>query len=234
MDDTTPLRVERFTILDRERSLQLLGESFTVRSRAWLRRSQMTEWWGSLLIEKQVFYAIGLFSLAVLLLQILLTLIGVGHHGDVDFSGHGGHDSGIGLLTVRTVTAFFVGFGWTGAIMLNHGYSMAAAIAAGTATGAAFLLGTGFLVRNLLRLQSSGGNVDYNNAIGSVGTVYTTIPAAEVGGGQLELTIQGRLMMAEAYTKAAWNLKPNSKARVIALIGPSTLLVEPLASSPDA
>jgi hypothetical protein len=193
----------------------------------------MTEWWNSLLIEKQIFYAIGLFSLAVLLLQILLTLVGVGHH-DADFSGHGDHDSGMGLVTVRTVTAFFVGFGWTGAIMLNRGHSITAAIIAGTLTGAVFLLATGFLIHNLLRLQSSGGNVDYNNAIGSVGTVYTTIPAAEAGGGQIELTIQGRLMMAEAYTKATWNLKPNSKAKVVALVGRSTLLVEPLTNSPDA
>jgi len=193
----------------------------------------MTDWWNSLLIERQIFYAIGLFSLAVLLLQILLTLLGVGHH-DADFTGHGDHDSGMGLVTVRTVTAFFVGFGWTGAIMLNHGYSMVAAIVAGTATGAVFLLATWFLIHNLLRLQSSGGNVDYNNAIGVVGTVYTTIPAAEAGGGQIELMIQGRLMMAEAYTKAAWALKPNSKAKVTALIGRSTLLVEPLTNSPDA
>ena len=193
----------------------------------------MTEWWNSLLIERQIFYAIGLLSLAVLLLQILLTLVGVGHH-DADFSGHGEHDTGMGLLTVRTVTAFFVGFGWTGAIMLNHGYSVGAAIAAGAATGAAFLLSTWFLIRNLLRLQSGGGTIDYNNAIGSVGTVYTTIPAAEAGGGQIELMLQGRLMMAEAYTKATWNLKPNSKAKVIALIGRSTLLVEPLVNSPDA
>jgi uncharacterized membrane protein YfcA len=194
---------------------------------------QMTDWWNSLLIEKQIFYAIGLFSLAVLLLQIVLTLIGVGHH-DADFSGHGDHDSGMGLLTVRTVTAFFVGFGWTGVLMLNRGYSTPAAIAAGTGTGALFLFTTWFLIHNLLRLQSTGGNVDYNNALGTVGTVYVTIPAAEAGGGQIELTIQGRLMMAEAYTKAARNLLPNSKARVVGLIGQSTLLVEPLTNSPDA
>jgi hypothetical protein len=76
--------------------------------------------------------------------------------------------------------------------------------------------------------------VDYNNAIGAVGTVYSTIPAAEAGGGQLELTIQGRLMMAEAYTRAARNLPPNTKAKVVALIGRSTLLVEPLTNSPNA
>jgi hypothetical protein len=193
----------------------------------------MSDWWNSLLIEKQIFYAIGIFSLAVLLLQILLTLVGVGHH-DADFSGHGDHDSGMGLLTVRTVTAFFVGFGWAGVIMLNKGYSMIAAIGAGAATGAAFLLGTAFLIRNLLRLQSSGGNVDYNNAIGSVGTVYVTIPGAEAGGGQVELNVQGRLMMVDAYTKAASTLRPSSKVKVVGLIGGSTLLVEPLTNSPNA
>jgi hypothetical protein len=194
----------------------------------------MTEWWNSLLIEKQIFYAIGFLSIAILLLQILLVAIGVGHHGDADFSAHGDHGSGMGLLTVRTITAFFVGFGWTGVIMLNHGYSIVVAIVLGSATGMAFLLTTWFLVHNLLRLQSGGGNVDYKNAIGSVGTVYITIPAAEASGGQIELNIQGRLMMAEAYTKAPWSLKPNSKARVVALIGESTLLVEPLTNSPNA
>ena len=111
---------------------------------------------------------------------------------------------------------------------------MVAAILAGTGIGMVFLLVTWFLIRNLLRLQSGGGNVDYNNAVGTVGTVYTTIPAAQAGGGQIELMIQGRLMMAEAYTNATWNLRPNSKAKVIALIGRSTLLVEPLVNSPDA
>lgn len=191
----------------------------------------MIDWWSSLLIERQIFYAIGLVSLGVLVLQILLLVAGIdAHHGDADLSGHGDHGTGVGLLTVRTVTAFFVGFGWGGVILLNHGHSVPIAILGGAGTGLLFLLCTAFLIRNLLRLQSSG-NLDYHNAIGTVGTVYTTIPAAETGGGQLELVLQGRLMMAEAYTKSAELLKPGSKARVIDLIGQSTLLVEPLSQS---
>ncbi len=194
----------------------------------------MIDWWNSLLVDQQIFYAIGIFSISILLLQILLTAIGIdAHHGDADLSGHGDHESGLGLLSIRTVTAFFVGFGWTGAIMLNHGHSLIAAIAAGTGTGLAFLLTTAFLIRNLLRLQSSG-NLDYRNAVGIVGTVYTTVPAAESGGGQIELMLQGRLMMAEAYTKAARDLKPGSKVRVVDLIGQSTLLVDPLTNPPNA
>ncbi|HMJ06733.1 MAG TPA: hypothetical protein VK474_10800 [Chthoniobacterales bacterium] len=189
----------------------------------------MTHWWYSLLLEKQIFYGIGSIALGVLVIQLLLTILGLGGDHDVDLSGHGDHDSGLGLLTIRTITAFFVGFGWGGIILLNNGYALVIAILGGTAAGTVFLFATWFLIHNLLRLQSSG-NLVYANAIGSVGSVYSTIPAAEAGGGQLELVLQGRLMMAEAYTKFSRDLKPGSKARVVALIGQSTLVVEPLAS----
>ena len=79
----------------------------------------------------------------------------------------------------------------------------------------------------LLRLQSSG-NLEYGNAVGTVGTVYSTIPAAEAGSGQLEVMVQGRLITAEARTQSSPALKPGTQARVIALVGQSTLLVEPL------
>ena len=142
----------------------------------------MIEWWHGLLLEKQIFYGIGIFSLALLLCQILLSFIGLDHHSDVSVGTD--HDSGLGLFSVRTVTAFFAGFGWTGGILLNHGYSIFVAIAGGIGVGAVFLFATAFLIVNLLRLQGSG-NIDYQNAVGTVGTVYTTIPAAEAGGGNL-------------------------------------------------
>ena len=85
----------------------------------------------------------------------------------------------------------------------------------------------------LLRLQGSG-NLNYRNAIGVIGTVYSTIPGQERAGGQLELLVQGRLITAEAYSRTAQDLKPGSKARVIDLIGQSTLLVEPLTNLPNA
>ena len=79
---------------------------------------------------------------------------------------------------------------------------MGPAIARAVVVGALFLLGTALLVRNLLKLQSSG-NLDYANAVGTIGTVYFTIPAAESGGGQLSLMMQGRLITADARTQSA-------------------------------
>lgn len=187
----------------------------------------MTAWWQSLVPESQIFYAIGIVSLVALLFQMLLTLLGFGGAHDADIGAHHDHESGSWLINVRTVMAFMSGFGWAGGILMNRGYSLGPAMARAVVVGALFLFGTALLVRNLLKLQSSG-NLDYANAIGTVGTVYSTIPAAEKGRGQMELMVQGRLITAEARTQSSPDLKPGTKARVVALIGQSTFLVEPL------
>ena len=187
----------------------------------------MTAWWQSLVPESQIFYAIGIVSLVSLLFQMLLTLLGFAGAHDPDVGAHHDHESGSWLINVRTVMAFLSGFGWAGGILVNRGYSVGPAIARATVVGALFLFGTALLVRSLLRLQSSG-NLDYANAVGTIGTVYSTIPAREAGGGQLELLVQGRLITANARTQSSPDLKPGTKARVVALIGQSTFLVEPL------
>jgi membrane protein implicated in regulation of membrane protease activity len=187
----------------------------------------LIEWWQSLVAESKIFYAIGIVSLVLLLFQMLMTILGLGGDHDHELGGHGDHEHGWGLITVRTVMAFLSGFGWAGGILLNRGYEVGPAIFRAVVVGALFLLATAVLVRNLLKLESSG-NLDYKNAIGTVGTVYSTIPSAEAGNGQLELMMQGRLITAVARTQSSPDLKPGTQARVVALIGQSTLLVEPL------
>jgi len=109
----------------------------------------------------------------------------------------GDHSSGLGLFSIRGITAFFVGFGWTGIIALKAGYSLTVAIIFGILAGGILMGGMLVLLRTLLGLQSSG-TLDYANAIGQIGTAYTTIPPNQKAGGQVEVLIQGRLSMAEA------------------------------------
>ena len=187
----------------------------------------MTAWWQSLVPESQIFYAIGIVSLVALLFQMLLTIVGFAGAHDADIGAHHDHDSGSWLINVRTVMAFLSGFGWAGGILMNRGYSVGPAIARATVIGALFLLGTALLVRNLLKLQSSG-NLDYASAVGAIGTVYCTIPGRDSGRGQVELLVQGRLITADARTESSPELKPGTKARVVGLIGQTTFLVEPL------
>jgi hypothetical protein len=182
-------------------------------------------WWNTLNLELQVFYGLGIISLVVLLIQMLLSVFaGMDHDYDV---GGGDHGSGIGFFSIRGVTAFFTGFGWTGALMLKNGYGVTAAIIAGTLVGGALMFGIFLLMKSMMRLQSNG-TLDFNNAIGQIGTVYVTIPASQKAGGQVELLLQGRLTMAEALSRGAEPLHPGTKVTIVEKIGHATLIVEPL------
>lgn len=182
-------------------------------------------WWNELNLELQIFYAIGIIALLVLLIQLALSVFG--GMDDTYEIGHGDHGDGLSFFSIRGVTAFFVGFGWSGVISLKAGVGVIGAIAIGTAVGLLLMIGIFLLMKSMLRLQSSG-TLDFANAVGQVGTVYVTIPADRKAGGQVELLIQGRLTMADALSRGVEPLRPGTKVTIVEKIGSSTLIVEPL------
>lgn len=186
----------------------------------------MELWWGALNLELQIFYGIGLIALLALFLQMALLLFG-GVDDATDVGHAGGHESGLGVFSFRGITAFFLGFGWTGVIALKAGLSLGIAISLGLLVGGVLMVAIFLLMRSMMRLQSSG-TLDYHNAVGEVGTVYVTVPGEGRAGGQVEVMIQGRLTVAEALQKGATSLSPGTKVRVVETMGRSTLLVEPL------
>lgn len=182
-------------------------------------------WWDALNLELRLFYGIGIIALLVLLLQLALSVFG--GMEDHNFDHHGDHPSGLSFFSIRGVTAFFVGFGWTGVIALNAGWGLIGAIAAGLVVGLILMFGIFLLMTSMLRLQSNG-TLDFSNAIGTIGTVYVTVPSGQKPGGQVELLLQGRLTMADALSRSDVSLPPGTKVTIVEKIGHSTLVVEPL------
>ena len=188
----------------------------------------MAEWWNGLTGLQQIFYGVGtLFSL-ILILQTVLMLFGIDHnvphgadiaHGD----GSGADAAGIHVLSIRTIVAFFVGFGWGGAAASGLGAVPSILVAA--VTGTAFMLGVFWLMKCLFSLRYSG-TLDYGTAVGQVGSVYMAIPAEQAGNGQVEVMIQGRLQVLPACTKAKEKIPSRTKVRVVGTADPQTLLVE--------
>jgi hypothetical protein len=192
-------------------------------------------WWNGMGLELQIFYAIGLISSLIILIQVLLMFLGIGADMDVDdFSGADGGDpsDGLHLLSVRTITAFFMGFGWTGVIALRNSYILEIALIFAIFAGLTFMAVIFYLLKSLHSLRESG-TLDYQNAIGSMGVVYTSIPANESGSGQVEITIQGRLCCVHAYTTSVEKLLSKSRVKVIDIVDPQTLLVEPITRKTD-
>ena len=188
----------------------------------------MNNWWEALNFELQLFYGIAIISLAVLAIQVLLALVfGMDDGADAGGMDVGDHDSGMGIFSIRGVTAFFTGFGWTGVICTKQGLGLPLTLLLALMVGGSLMVAIYLMMRSLIRLQSSG-TLDYGNAVGQVGTVYLTIPPVQRSGGQVETMIQGRLVTAEALQKGSVPLHPGTKVKVVERIGSTTLIVEPL------
>ena len=186
----------------------------------------ISSWWDALNFELQMFYGVAVISLVALVFQIILSVVfGMDHGADVPDVGD--HDSGMGIFSVRGVTAFFTGFGWTGVVCTKQGLGLPVTLAIALAVGGVLMIGIFVMMRSFMRLQSDG-NIDYSNAVGQLGTVYVTIPPVQRAGGQVETMIQGRLITTEALQKGSQPLKPGTKVKVVERIGSSTLIVEPL------
>lgn len=187
----------------------------------------METWWHHLNLPLQIFYGTGIIAGIVLVIEVFLTLFGVNHHDLSD--GAVDHPDQLGILSVRTITGFFFGFGWSGAMAARSGLGLTAALGVACAVGALFLLGIYGLMRLLFSLRSSG-TLDYKNAIGQVATVYVTVPPGRLGGGQVEVLIQGRVQTISCMTSHTESLPPQTKVRVVGLIDQGTLEVQPLTS----
>lgn len=194
----------------------------------------MEAWWNALGTPLQIYYGIAIVTTFLLFLQLVLSLIGLDH--DVDgFDGGGfdgadaldGHDSGVSVLSVRSVIAFFTGFGWGGVVSLRQGLSVFAATVVATVAGVALTAMILGLMRILYGMRYSG-TLDYNNAIGVVGNVYLPIPGDMAGPGQVEVLVQGRLAVVQAFTRSAQKIPNRTRVRVVDTLDQQTLLVEPL------
>ncbi len=186
----------------------------------------MISWWTSLSTDLQIFWAIGIVFLVITVLQLLLSLLGIG--GEVaDFDVPGGDSSsGAGIFSSQTLSAFFLGFGWVGAIVRNAGVSLTLSIIIAALLGFVVMGAMYLLVRLLLSLQSKG-NIDYSSAVGHEATVYVTLPGSdEDGGGQIQLTLQGRMRVASARKVSPGPASPGQKVRITGMFAETTFMVE--------
>ena len=193
----------------------------------------MNEWWTALGGENKIFYGIAIVSSAVMFIQLVLTLIGGAFDApDGDFEVEG-TDGDLGVLSVRTICAFFVGFGWGGIMALNqYGDNIFIATVAGFITGSIFLFAVLWTMRGLYSLRADG-TIDIRNAVGSIGSVYLPIPPHREGTGQIQVMVQGRAREVIALTDSETTIENRTRVEVLGKIDQRTVLVGPIESKTE-
>jgi hypothetical protein len=185
--------------------------------------------WNDEAVTSQIFWGIGLLGLFLIILQAIFGVL-IGHDGDTSSSGsvdlHGGHGGGSSVVSIKTVSAMLLGFGFGGAILEKNGFSTGISalggIGVGVVIGAAYFA----LMNSLYRLKSDGTSV-LTEALNRTGTVYMRIPGNVSGAGEIQVSFCGRLQNVRAYTRGL-DLPTGTAVRVVALHGDAALMVEKL------
>jgi len=163
----------------------------------------------------------------VFLLRLGLLLAGGLDHGldfDADAAPHSDTTDIFQLFTVQGLAAFAMGFGWggLGALRGAHWPWLVALLFGGLCgLGMAWLLR--FLMSGLRSLETSG-NIPPDAAIGEIGDVYLTIPAAGAGRGQVRVNVRQHQRIFDATTDGV-TLPTQSRVRVVGVNPDRSLLV---------
>ena len=199
--------------------------------------------WSGGAMEK-VYLGCAVLGGTVMVCQFLLTLLGLGDHGDMaidhdvphDFghdhagAAHGAdheHDQGwfVGILSFRALVAAVTFFGLGGMIgtasdKIDDGLQP---FWLAVAFGISAMVLVAWMMRGLSKLRADG-TMRIDRTVGATGTVYLPVPGELAGTGKVTLTVQGRTVELAAVTEGN-PLPTGSKIVAVAVVNPSTVEV---------
>lgn len=185
----------------------------------------LNAWWADMDTTEHTFWSISLIATLLLVVQTLVSLVGIDsdapefEHGDI-----GG--DGFSALSLRGILAFLTFFGWTALIVLEKNGQFWLALPIAVVAGLAAMFAVAYAMFALQKLDQSG-NVDVAQAIGASGEVYLPIPAQRLGQGKVHLRLGGGLREMDAVTDGPL-LHTGAPVRISALLTDNLLLVEAL------
>ncbi len=142
---------------------------------------------------------------------------------DTDSDGSDSTDA-FKLLSIQSIAAFLMGFGWGGASgIIGLDWGLGLSLLLGVGFGVALMWMLGLLMKAVYALQSSG-NIRISDAIGLQGTVYAQIPAKGQGKGKVRLVIENRARMYYAASDGEL-ISTNTAVRVTRINDDNTLTV---------
>ncbi len=137
-------------------------------------------------------------------------------------------DSGMSLLSVRTIAAFLAFFGLAGWAGERAGWGTLPTLGAALGAGFVMLLAVAWLF-SLQKKLTAQGNLEPARAVGMTARVYLRIPAANSGKGKIHVVVQGRTAELAAFTKHATSIDTGAEVRVVRQVTADTFEVEPIA-----
>jgi len=174
-----------------------------------------------------VYWASAIIGGLLFLLRAVAFLFGGGgidgdFDGDFDAS-HGDTDASFNLLSLQSLSAFFLMFGLVGLALESADFGTIWTALGGVIAGV-FTVWVISLIFSAMKGLQSDGTLRKKNAIGKDGTVYLSIPAKGIG--KVRVSVQGSLKIIDAISANNVEIKTGEIVKVVDVAGDQTLVVE--------
>ena len=145
----------------------------------------------------QVFYYIAVFSTIFFVIKLIIFMMfGGDTEVSADFNSEFDSDPSFNFISVQSLLAFLMGFGWMGyAALKQFAWSNLYAVLSSIGMGLVFMFISAFLMFNVKKLEKNVKK-DKATAIGKTGKAYTNF--APQGNGRVEIEISEQLTVADA------------------------------------
>jgi len=199
----------------------------------------MEAWWTSLSTLTQTLYVVAIFFSAFFAWQLVAALVGLG--GGEELGGGGAEADEVGpevddgaqqgsvaafkLLSIRSLIAFGMLFGWAGALYLQKGYAVSTAMVYAVIWGGAGMFVVSYFFHTIRRMEESG-TPSLDSCLGAEAEVYISIP--EGGAGQVRVMESGAVSYISAKAKNGAAIESKTQVLVLRTLDATTVEVEPL------
>jgi hypothetical protein len=178
---------------------------------------------------EQIFWGIAIVFTTFFIIQFGLSVLGLDFDADADADlSDGGYslDPSFTLLSVRSIIAFFVFFGWTGVLAIGRGYGTTTVFLMAAGAGLIAMVVVAYLMYFFYKLAEDG-NANLEELIYKDATVYLTIPERRKGKGKVHVTLNNSLREMDAVTEG--EALPNGRSvKIVEIIEDNVLVVEPV------
>ena len=162
----------------------------------------------------QIYYYVAVFSTIIFAIKLIIfTFVGGDTEVNADFNTETDTDTSFGFISLQTILAFFMGFGWMGYAMLKQfGQGQIVSLLSAVGIGLVFMIGTALLMFSVKKLEKSVKK-DKTTAIGKIGKAYTNFDPK--GNGQIEIAVNEQLTVADAVNTTDETINAFDNVKVI-------------------
>ena len=179
---------------------------------------------------ESVFWVCALSATVFFFIRIaLMVFLGLGHHDtDVDVyhdtTTPEGSESSFTILSINSVTAFLMMFGWSGlACLKGHEFSLPISLLIAFIVATFCMFFTAYLFRLAMKLTSSGDLFSMEELIDQIGSVYLQIP--EEGMGKIQIPARGITRELQAISEDKKEIGAFKSVKIVRIVDSNTVSV---------